>query len=390
MNGRTSSVVKLTNLALAAAVVGVSLLLLAACSGKSSNLLTVTAAKAAQGTIDKTVEFSGALAPEQTVNVFPELAGHAVKVTVNVGDRVKAGELLVQIDTRQLQAELAEANAAVRSVEDQATKAKLGIETAKANLDLARTTYDRIQALYKSQAASKNQLDDTRNKLTLAQSAYENAQQSYDLLTGSSLAQAKAHVDLINVQLSNAMVTSPLSGVVTNRNVNPGELVGMRAPVMTIADTSILKLQGTVSQDIVPLLSLGGAVKVSVDGMPAVNLEGRIAQIGPVAAATGQYFPVVVQVKNDGKLLAGMTAMASFVASGPPGIVVPSSAIQRNGQDFYVYVVRNGVVHRTKVLVGLQNSSDSLITDGLAAGDEVATSNIGLLTDGAAVTVVTE
>lgn len=390
MNGRTSSAARVKRLSPAAAVAGATLLLLAACSGKSSSQLTVTAAKAKQGTIEKTVEFSGALAPDQTVNVFSELPGHAVRVNANVGDSVKAGELLVQIDTRQLQAELAEANAAVRSVEDQAAKAKLGIETAKSNLDLARTTFDRIQALYKTQAASKNQLDDAQNKLTLAQSAYQNAQQSYDLLTGSSLAQARAHVDLINVQLSNSMVTSPLSGVVTNRNVNPGELVGMSAPVMTIADTSILKLQGTVSQDIVPLLSLGRAVKISVDGMPSLDVEGKISQIGPVAAATGQYFPVVVRVKNDGKLLAGMTAMASFVVSSAPGVVVPTSAVQRDGEDYYAYVIKNGAVYRKKVLVGLQSSSDTLITAGLVAGDDVATSNIGVLGNGAAVTVVTE
>lgn len=389
MNGRKSSVMKLGRILPAAMVAGAALVLLAACSGgSSSNLLTITAAKVTEGTINRTVTFSGVLAPDQTVNVFSELAGHAVKVTANVGDKVKEGQLLVQIDTRQLQAQLAEATAAVRSVEDQAAQAKVGIDTAKANLDLAKTTYDRIQALYKTQAASTNQLDDARNKYTLAQSAYQNAEQRYGLLTGSSLAQARARVDLINVQLSNSMVTSPLTGVVTNRNVNPGELVGMSAPVMTVANTQLLKLQGNVSQDVVPLLDLGRTVKVSVDGLPNLDLSGTISQIGPVAAATGQYFPVVVKVKNNGKLFAGMTAMAGFQISSQPGLIVPSSAIQRDGQEYYVYVVKNGSVARTKVLVGLQNSTDSVITGGLSVGDEVATSNIGVLSNGSAVSVV--
>lgn len=390
MNGRKSLVRNYRRAVPALAVVGASLLLLAACSGKADNQLTVTATKAKQGSVKKTVEFSGVFAPDRTVNVFSELAGHAIKVTANVGDTVKQGQLLVQIDTRQLQAQMAEAKAAVRSVEDQATQAKLGIETAGANLDLARKTYKRIDALYKTQAASKNQMDDAQNKLTLAQSAYQNAEQRYSLLTGSSLAQARAHVDLINVQLSNSMVTSPLTGVVTNRNVNPGELVGMSAPVMTIADTQILKLQGTVSQDVVPLLTVGDRVKVSVDGMPAASFQGTVSQVGPVAAATGQYFPVVVSVKNNGKLLAGMTAMAIFSVTGPPSIVVPSSAVQRNGQDFYVYVVKNGSVTRRKVVLGLQTNSETAVSGGLSAGEVVATDNLGLLSDGSAVTVVSD
>lgn len=388
MNGTTFTVKAGGRYPAIAAAVGAVLLILTGCSGKSSNQMTITATEAKQGTITRNVEFTGAFAPDQTANVFSELSGHAVKVTANVGDAVAKGQLLVQIDTRQLQAQRAEAKAAVSSVEDQAAQAKVGIDTAKANLDLAQTTFDRTHALYKTQAASKNQFDDAQNRLTLAQSAYQNAEQKYELLTGSSLAQAKARLDLIDVQISESIVTSPLTGVVTNRNINPGELVGRSAPVMTVADTRTLKLQGTVSQGVVPLLSVGEPVQIAVDGMPNLTLHGTVSQVGPVAAATGQYFPVVAVVKNTGTLLAGMTAMASFDIVSPTGIVVPSAAVQRDGQDFYVYVVKNGTVTRTKVVVGLQNSSDSVVAKGIAAGDEVATSNLGLLTSGAAVTVV--
>lgn len=370
-----------------AALAGAALLL-AACSARTNNEITVTAAKAADAQVTKRIEFSGVFEPDHTVNVFSELSGHAIRVTAEVGDKVSKGQLLVQIDTRTLQAQLAEAQAAVQSVEDQAAQAKLGIQTAKANLDLAQVNYDRTAALFKTQAATKNQMDDVQNRLDLAKSAYQNALQQHDLLTGSSLAQAKAHVDLIDVQLSNSMITSPISGVVTNRNINPGELVGLSAPVMTVADTSVLKLQGTVSQSDVALLSLGQTVKVIVDGMPGSTFEGKITQIGPVAAPTGQYFPVIVSVTNPGSLLAGMTAVATFDFTSPKGITVPSSAVQRVGQDFYVYVVKSGKVARTKVQVGLQTNTEAAILGGLQAGDLVATSNIGLLADGTPVTLI--
>lgn len=372
---------------IAAALLGASGLVVAACTAKSDAQLTVTTATAAEGIVTRSVEFSGVFAPNQTANVFSELGGRAIKVTAQVGDRVTAGQLLVQIDTRQLQAQLAEAEAAEQAVEDQAAQAQLAVQTAKTNLELAQVSFDRTAALYKTQAVSKNELDDVQNKLDLARSAHQNAQQQYDLLVGSGLAQAKARVDLMNVQLSNSLIDSPISGVVTNRNVNPGELVAMTMPVMTIADTATLKLQGTVSQDVVPLLSIGQTVSVGVDGMNGVAFPGTVSQIGPVAAATGQYFPVVVNVANDGRILAGMTAIASFSVRSPEGIVIPTSAVQRDGSDFYAYVVRDGSVVRVKLRLGLRSSTEALVVDGLVPGDTVATSNLGLLANGTAVTV---
>ena len=366
------------------AIVGI-LVLLSSCAGKSNPVVTVNTATATSGRLIKPVEFSGILTPDQTVNVYSQQTGHATQVTVSVGDKVEAGQLLVKIDSRELNAQLAEAEASMRSVEDQASQAQVGISTAKANLDLAQKSFDRISALYKTQAVPKNQMDDVQNKLELAQSAYQNAQKQYQLLSGSGLAQAKARIELIQVQISNTTIASPIDGVVTNKNVNPGELVTTGAPVMTVADTSTLKLQGTVSQDAVPLMSMGQKVQVRVDGLPNVKYEGTITQIGPVAVSTGQYFPVVVSLKNNGSLLAGMTAMSSFNLTAPQSVVIPASAVQKDGHDSYVYVVKNGTVTRTRVEVGIQNSTDMTVASGLAAGDVVATSNIDTLQNGMAV-----
>jgi len=366
------------------AIVGI-LLLLSSCAGKSNPVVTVNTATATSGRLIKPVEFSGILTPYQTVNVYSQQTGHATQVTVSVGDKVKAGQLLVKIDSRELNAQLAEAEASMRSVEDQASQAQVGISTAKANLELAQKSYDRISALYKTQAVPKNQMDDAQNKLELAQSAYQNAKTQYQLLSGSGLAQAKARIELIQVQISNTTIDSPIDGVVTNKNVNPGELVTTGSPVMTVADTSTLKLQGTVSQDAVPLMSLGQKVQVSVDGLPNVKYEGTITQIGPVAVSTGQYFPVVVSLENNGSLLAGMTAMSSFSLTAPQSLVIPASAVQKDGHDSYVYVVKNGTVTRTRVEVGIQNSTDVAVANGLAAGDTVATSNVDTLQNGMAV-----
>ena len=197
------------------------------------------------------------------------------------------------------------------------------------------------------------------------------------------MAQAGAQVNFIRVQISNSTITSPIPGVVTNRNINAGEITSTSSPLMSVADTFTLKLQGNLSQEDIVRLSLGSKVKVSVDVMPGKQYTGRVEQVGPVAAATGQYFPVVVDLPNDGRLLAGMTAKASFALNSAQGVLIPLSAVAsgEDGQAF-VFVVFAGTVHKRAVTLGMRNDTEVLVLSGLQAGETVATSNVDALQDG--------
>jgi HlyD family secretion protein len=370
------------------AVAGLMSMAILACGNGSSERVTVNVVPAADGRVVRSVEISGVLAPDRTANIFSRLSGQAREVAADIGDAVRSGQLLIRIDTRELDAQLEVARAAVEAVQGQAAQAKIGVDTARNNLDLAQKSYDRVEALFKSQAVPQNQLDDARNKLDQARSAYQNADTQYRTLSKANLEQARAQVHLIEVQISNSLIHSPIDGVVTNRDINPGELVSPGVALMTIADTSTLKLLGTVSQEEVPLLDTGRKVLVKVDGMPDRSFSGAITQIGPVAVSTGQYFPVVVSLRNDGRLMAGMTAMASFEVGGSGGVMVPLRAVQSAGDLSYVYVVNDGKVSRRRVTIGLLNSGEAEVTDGLQAGELVAASNVDLLEDGLQVHVV--
>ena len=130
---------------------------------------------------------------------------------------------------------------------------------------------------------------------------------------------------------------------------------------------------------------MGDKVRVSVDGMIGPGYEGAISQIGPIAAATGQYFPVSIKLRNDGKLLAGMTAKASLSLAGARGVVAPISAVARRGDSSIVYVVKDGVARERAVVLGSRNASEAIVLSGLAAGESVATSGVASLKDGAEV-----
>ncbi|MGA2481308.1 MAG: biotin/lipoyl-binding protein, partial [Spirochaetia bacterium] len=116
---------------------------LAACQPKASTVVTVKVAAARTAAIARDVEFSGVLVPNKTVNIFAKIAGVARIVSVDVGSRVKEGDLLVQIDTKELNAQLKIAEAAGSGVADQAAQAKIGIDTARLNLEIAQRAYER-------------------------------------------------------------------------------------------------------------------------------------------------------------------------------------------------------------------------------------------------------
>jgi RND family efflux transporter MFP subunit len=154
---------------------------------------------------------------------------------------------------------------------------------------------------------------------------------------------------------------------------------------MTIADTANLKLQGNVPQSDVFLLSVGDKVKVRIDGMPGREYEGTITQLGPIAAATGQYFPVSVGLRNDGRLLAGMTAVASITLSEKDGLVLPLSAIGRDNGKAFVYAIADGVAKKCAVSLGSSDGTSVQVLSGITEADQVAASNVSSLEDGAKV-----
>jgi HlyD family secretion protein len=364
----------------AAAAVSVAL---AGCGPAGPASIRVRSAQARQGRIVRNVEVSGVLVPNRSVNVFAKIAGQATTVTADVGDEVKAGQLLVQIDTKELNAQLAVAEAAAAGVADQAQQAKIGMDTARLNLEMAQRAYDRTKTLLDTKVVTQSQLDDAQTKLDLARNAAENAGRQFQTLSGSGLAQAQAQANSIRVQISNSTITCPITGVVTNRNINTGEITSTSQALFTVADLATLKLQGNVSQDNVVHLAPGGDVTVTVDALPSTTYRGRIEQVGPIAAATGQYFPVVISLKNDGRLLAGMTAKASLTAAGSQGILVPLAAVAENKDGHAsVFVLADGKAHKREVVLGTRNDQDAQVVTGLAAGETVAVSNVNALVDG--------
>jgi HlyD family secretion protein len=365
-----------TSLALLA--VAMLALVLAGCAVHSP--VAVKTAVAANQELATTLDLSGVLVPETTADISSQIAGKVTSVGFQTGDPVKAGDVLMQLDTSSLDAQLAQTEASLQSAEAAAGVAGNQAAVDKISLNSAQESYNRVKALCDSGADSQSDLDNATNALDTAQKQYDNAAGPALDQAQAAISTAQANIDGINVQLRESTIVSPVNGVLASRNVEVGEVVSAGVAVMSVADDSSLKLTSTVTQDILPQLALGQEMDVAVDSFPGQVYQGTITTLGPIAVSTGELFPVEVTIKNDGKLMAGLSAHASASVQ-ERGIVVPTTAVVQNEGASYVYVIQNGVARMTAVSTGLKSDKDTLILKGLTAGEAVAVNNTEALAD---------
>jgi RND family efflux transporter MFP subunit len=370
------------------AFIAVLLLLTAAgCAGRSdSRSVAITAASAVDRELVSTLEISGVLVPLQSVDISSKLTGKVVSLWFNVGSAVKAGDTLIQLDTDTLSTQLRQAQASLQSAEAAAESAQSQASLSKINLDAAQKLYDRTKILYEAGAVAQSQMDDITDKLNIAQNQYENASGPAQAQAQAAISTALANINNYQVQIDSATIRSPIDGLLTSRNVNVGQVVSTGVAVISIVDTSTLKLKSTVNQELLPLLSVGQEMDVTIDSYPDYRLKGTMSSLGPIAVSTGEVFPLEVTINNSAGLSAGLSARAAVITT-VKGIVVPASAVTQGGGDSYVYVINDNTVSKRVVKVGLKNDQEAQIIKGLNPGEQVAVTNVSALNDKMPVTV---
>jgi multidrug efflux pump subunit AcrA (membrane-fusion protein) len=369
----------------------------------------VTTAAVQKQAIETEVNISGILLPQNTVSISSKLASTALTVNAEIGAAVKKGDTLITLDTKQIMAQLKQAeaalkqaSAAVKTAKSSASSASNAVkvvegntETAKINLDAAKAAYSSAKSLYQAGLA-------TEADVAAAKVKYEVAKSQYDTLNGPTTKQAKysssaaggnvntaqaavavaeANVASLSVQLENATITSPVDGIIATRSINVGELAGMGAPLLTIIEADTLKLKGTVSQSMLPLLSEGQEVEAAVDIYPERKFAGRISLIAPMAVTTGEYFPIEISIPNEEGLKPGLSARALIRVKSAEHLTVPVSALVNDQGQYFVYIADNGIAKKQAVTAGIKNSSAVEILSGLSEGQEVITSHTDILAD---------
>lgn len=374
----------------AAVIASMLVLSFTGCAGSAvsgTNIINIKTAAAEKHKLEASLELAGVLVPAQTVNIVSKISGQITELNHNVGDRVEKGEVLVRLETKTLNAQLLQAEAGLQSAQAAVKAAENQAALAAITLDMAQKAYDKTKVLYDGGAASQSQMDDAKNKLDQAMRQYENATGSVKDQAQASISTANANINSVKVQIENSVIKSPISGIVVNKNINSGEIASptSASPIITIADTSVLKLKGTIGQEMLPLLSAGQEIDVIVDIYNDKPIKGKIESIGPMAVSTGALFPIEISIENSEGIEAGLSAHASIGLSEEKGVVVPVSSVVQNDGKSYVYVIKDNIASKRIVTLGLKNDKEIEVLQGLEQGEKVAATNVNSLFDGIAV-----
>lgn len=461
-------------------VVGISTLFLSGCKKKASKqMLTmptpVSVEEVRNEPMSDLLNITGDLKALNDVTLSPKISGKVIRFTCREGDRVSAGQIVAQLDTSDLSAQVAQAKAAVLSararlrqaqtavtiqdtqVETDIGKAKAALESAKSNLaivkagarsqerlvaqnsvdsakasmDNEKLNLDRVRNLYTQGAVSKQSLDNALMQYTVASRQYDSAVQQLSLIhvgarpeeinaaeanvkqaneqlkmayasrnqkiarrddvqaAKAVVAEAEASLSYAKTQLANASIRTPISGVLSKRLTEPGQMASPGAAVAQVVALNSVYLDANASEMDIARVKLGQMATVRVDALPNQVLKGTVIKVLPTANAENRKFSVRIALDNGKNLLhPGMFARAQVeVEKHPNAMIIPKDALVEKGNTNYVFVVENNIAKLRPVETGITSTTEIEILRGVTAHEKVITLGQDGLQDGAKVEV---
>ena len=304
---------------------------------------------------------SGALRAAREATVRAKMSGSLLEVRTEEGQSVQRGAIIARIEARPLQDALVSSQSALRSAEQA--------------LAVAEREAERTASLVKGGALAERDLELARSAVTGAQ---------------AQVADARARLASVRQQLDDASVTAPISGVVSGRPANAGDVVSPGTPIATIIDPSSMLLEASVPSEALAALKLGTPVEFEVRGYPGQTFDGHIERIAPAADPVTRQVMIFVDVPNTrGQLVAGLFAEGRVTSERRTGVVVPATAVDTGGQSPWVLRLREGKAERVPVQIGVRDDRSERIEilSGVAAGDVLLAGAARAVTPGTPVTV---
>jgi HlyD family secretion protein len=373
-----------------------------------------------QGGIDRTMLTACSAEPFQQADLYPGAIGAMKAMNVDIGDRVKKGQLLAEIEAPDLavdtrlaavgveqakglvreaqarvngaRAEVVAAEAAIRQRQSEAAATKAGVEFRK-------KSFERFKELFNNKAVDQKILDEAEQQYLTADEASKakaaaidgakadlNVKKAKLTEAEAPIESAKANLDAAQLRLEKAEIAlaytkikAPFDGVVTRRNLYVGDYVrpertGDRAHIFTIVRVDTIRVVTQVPDHVVTQVEAGTPAELSFDGIPGSHYAAKVARIGYVEDPKTQTMRAEIDVPNpDGKIRPGMFGKATLtIARAKPGdLWVPNTAIYYTNDGAYLFVVRDGKARWTLIRVGWNNGDKIKVASGLKADDQV-------------------
>lgn len=413
---------RISGILLAAIMVSV----LAGCSQNAKEvaevqLTPVETYKVVKGDIQAAYSLSGKIKPLKEIAVVPKLPGKVENVFKDIGDAVAEGEKLLTLETKeltqqlsQLEAQLLQSDAGIdlaqislnraqgSGLEQQLMQAEAALKQATLNYNTAKTDYESSQKLFDTQALSRQMLDATKDRLDLAELQRKNAQDSYDLLknkiSAESIDTAKSQVkqaqagkaalqgqkEMLLQKIDDAVVTSPLKGIIAQKGVERGELASQQMPAYTVVDIDSVIVEVSVTEKIISSIAKGQEVVVTVKSLGDRKFKGVIDAMSPSVTAQSVGYPVKIIIENRGhEIKPGMFAQVEFTTEKKKGVcLVPMEAVLTDKGKNVVFILEGDTVKKREVTSGLKDGKNSEISGGLKEGEWVVVKGQQYVSDG--------
>jgi multidrug efflux pump subunit AcrA (membrane-fusion protein) len=366
--------------------------------GRDTAVKPVTVEKVRQETVRRAVEVVGTLAAVDQVTVSSETEGKVSKILADLGDRVTAGQALIQLDNEKQQYNLDQQKAALARALAQYGAADPqhlpdiektpDVQKATADLQQAKQSYDRASELFKRTLVPRQTLDDAETALQSKRASYESSLQTAKNLRASIQA-SEATMKLADRQFRDTQIRAPFDGYVEKRLVNLGELVKAQMPVIAVVRVDPLKVIAEIPEKMAPWIKDGQPVQLHVDAYPQRMFEGKVSRISPAVNTATRAFPFEALVPNRDTVLKPGTFARVHIESGREDqvLTLPYSALQYRYGVNRVFVVDNDKLNVRELKVGDRLGERIEILSGVNAGDRVAVTDIEKLVDGAKVSV---
>jgi multidrug efflux pump subunit AcrA (membrane-fusion protein) len=343
--------------------------------------------------IRRSVDVVGTLAAVDQVTISSEADGKVRRIRADLGDRVAAGQVLIELDSERQQYTLEQQQAALaRSLAQYgATDPKNlpefektpDVQKANADLVLATQAFDRANELFKRTLISQQALDDARAALQSARATYDAALQNAKNLRASIHA-SEATMKLAGRQLRDTEIRAPFDGYVEKRLVNLGELVRAQMPVMAVVRLNPLKVVAEIPEKLSPWITDGRPVELRVDAYQGRTFTGKVTRISPAVNAATRAFPFEALVPNADAALKPGTFARVHVEIGKVDdvLTLPYAAIQYRYGVNRVFVVEGNTLAVRELTVGERLGDRIEITSGVKPGERVAVTDVDTLTEG--------
>lgn len=366
--------------------------------GRDETPRAVTVEAVRQEQVGRSLDIVGTLAAEDQVTIASQADGAVSRVLADLGDRVRAGQVLIELDREKLEYNLENQRASLTRALAKYGATEPGhlppvsqtpdVQKAAAELAQAKQAYERAQELTRRQLLPTQALEDADTTMRSKQAAYDSALQNARNLA-ADIDASNAMVKLADRQLRDTSIRAPFDGYVQKRLVSLGDFVRSQTPVMNIVRMDTLKAIGEIPERMAPWVKVGQTVTVTVDAYPGKTIAGTVSRISPTVSTSTRAFPFEALVPNSEGLLKPGTFARVHVTTAlvEPVLTVPYGAMQYRYGVYRVFTVNGDKLGMHELKTGDRVGDRMEILDGVALGDQVALTDVDNLADGMKVSI---